>query len=151
MIGRTHGVHAEPMTFGLKLALWYAELQRDLDRCCARATVAGRQDSGAVGTFAHLDPSIEADVCGRLGLQPAPVSSQVIQRDRHAELLSAIAITGASLEKFALEVRGLQKTEIGEVEEPFAKGQKGSSAMPHKRNPIGCEQIVGSQASGKRN
>ena len=95
------------------------------------------------GTFAHLPPSIEAEVCARLGLEPAPVASQVIQRDRHAELLSALAITAASLEKFALEIRGLQKTEIGEVEEPFAKGQKGSSAMPHKRNPIGCEQIVG--------
>ena len=99
--------------------------------------------SGAVGTFAHLDPSIEADVCRRLDLQPAPISSQVIQRDRHAELLTALAITAASLEKFALEIRGLQKTEIGEVEEPFGKGQKGSSAMPHKRNPIGCEQVVG--------
>jgi adenylosuccinate lyase len=144
MIGRTHGVHAEPMTFGLKLALWYAELQRDLDRVLrARETVSVGKISGAVGTFAHLDPEIEARVCERLGLQPAPVSSQVIQRDRHAELLSALAITAASLEKFALEIRGLQKTEIGEVEEPFAKGQKGSSAMPHKRNPIGCEQIVG--------
>jgi adenylosuccinate lyase len=99
--------------------------------------------SGAVGTFGHLSPQIEEDVCRRLGLQPAPVASQVIQRDRHAELLSAIAITGASLEKFALEIRGLQKTEIGEVEEPFGRGQKGSSAMPHKRNPIGSEQIVG--------
>jgi adenylosuccinate lyase len=99
--------------------------------------------SGAVGTFAHIPPAVEADVCRRLGLAPAPVASQVIQRDRHAELLSALAITGASLEKFALEIRGLQKTEIGEVEEPFARGQKGSSAMPHKRNPVGCEQIVG--------
>jgi len=99
--------------------------------------------SGAVGTFAHLDPSVEARICRKLGLEPAPVSSQVIQRDRHAELMTSIAITGASLEKFALEVRGLQKTEIGEVQEPFGKGQKGSSAMPHKRNPIGCEQIVG--------
>ncbi len=144
MIGRTHGVHAEPMTFGLKLALWYAELQRDLDRLLrARDTIAVGKISGAVGTFAHLDPAIEARVCERLGLQPAPVSSQVIQRDRHAELLAALAITAASLEKFALEIRGLQKTEIGEVEEPFGKGQKGSSAMPHKRNPIGCEQIVG--------
>jgi len=144
MIGRTHGVHAEPMTFGLKLALWYAELGRDLDRVLrARDVVSVGKISGAVGTFAHLNPSIEADVCRRLGLSPAPVSSQVIQRDRHAELLSALALTGASLEKFALEIRGLQKTEIGEVEEPFGKGQKGSSAMPHKRNPIGCEQIVG--------
>jgi adenylosuccinate lyase len=144
MIGRTHGVHAEPMTFGLKLALWYAELGRDLDRVLrAREVVSVGKISGAVGTFAHLDPSIEQEVCRRLGLSPAPVSSQVIQRDRHAELLSALALTGASLEKFALEIRGLQKTEIGEVEEPFGKGQKGSSAMPHKRNPIGCEQIVG--------
>src|SRR5688500_11696963 len=144
MIGRTHGVHAEPMTFGVKLALWYAELQRDLDRVLrARETVAVGKVSGAVGTFAHLDPGIEARVCERLGLEAAPVSSQVIQRDRHAELMCALAITAASLEKFALEIRGLQKTEIGEVEEPFAQGQKGSSAMPHKRNPIGCEQIVG--------
>jgi len=144
MIGRTHGVHAEPMTFGLKLALWYAEIGRDIERVRrARATVSVGKLSGAVGTFAHLPPSIEADVCRRLGLEAAPVASQVIQRDRHAELLSALAITAASLEKFALEIRGLQKTEIGEVEEPFGKGQKGSSAMPHKRNPIGCEQIVG--------
>jgi len=144
MMGRTHGVHAEPMTFGLKLALWYAELGRDVARVRrAREVIRVGKISGAVGTFAHLDPSIEADVCRRLGLEPAPISSQVIQRDRHAEVLAALAITAASLEKFALEVRGLQKTEIGEVEEPFGKGQKGSSAMPHKRNPIGCEQIVG--------
>jgi adenylosuccinate lyase len=144
MIGRTHGVHAEPMTFGLKLALWYAELSRDVTRIeRARDVISVGKLSGAVGTFAHLPPSIEADVCRTLGLEPAPVASQVIQRDRHSELLSMIAIVGSSLEKFALEIRGLQKTEIGEVEEPFAKGQKGSSAMPHKRNPIGCEQIVG--------
>ena len=144
MIGRTHGVHAEPMTFGLKLALWYAELTRDVTRLRhAREVISVGKLSGAVGTFAHLPPSIESDVCRRLGLEPAPVSSQVIQRDRHAELLATLAIIGSSLEKFALEVRGLQKTEIGEVEEPFGKGQKGSSAMPHKRNPIACEQIVG--------
>ena len=132
------------MTFGLKLASGYAELERDVERVRrAQRTVSVGKLSGAVGTFAHLPPAIEADVCRSLGLEPAPVASQVIQRDRHAELLSALAITASSLEKFALEIRGLQKTEIGEVEEPFAKGQKGSSAMPHKRNPIGCEQIVG--------
>src|SRR5829696_9510111 len=136
MIGRTHGVHAEPMTFGLKLALWYAEIQRGIARIeRVRAVVSVGKISGAVGTFAHLPPSIEAEVCRRLGLEAAPVSSQVIQRDRHADLMTALAICGASLEKFALEVRGLQRTEVGEVEEPFAKGQKGSSAMPHKRNP----------------
>jgi adenylosuccinate lyase len=144
MIGRTHGVHAEPMTFGLKLALWYAELERDAERLRrARHTVSVGKLSGAVGTFAHLPPAIESEVCRSLGLEPAPVASQVIQRDRHAELVSVLAVTASSLEKFALEIRGLQKTEIGEVEEPFGKGQKGSSAMPHKRNPVGCEQIVG--------
>ena len=144
MIGRTHGVHAEVMTFGLKLALWHADLQRSIERVRrAREGVRVGMISGAVGTFAHLDPAIEEAVCHKLGLAPDPVSSQVVQRDRHAELQSALAISAATLEKFALEIRGLQKTEIGEVEEPFAKGQKGSSAMPHKRNPIGCEQIVG--------
>ena len=144
MIGRTHGVHAEPMTFGLKLALWFDELVRDRERLTrAREAISVGKISGAVGTYAHLAPGIAQSVFDQLGLRPAPVASQVIQRDRHAELLSALAITAASLETFALEIRGLQKTEIGEVEEPFAKGQKGSSAMPHKRNPIGCEQITG--------
>ena len=144
MIGRTHGVHAEPMTLGVKLALWHAEVERDRERIRrAREVISVGKLSGAVGMFAHLDPSIEAAVCERLGLTPAPVASQVIQRDRHAELLTALAILAASLEKFALEIRGLQKTEIGEIEEPFGRGQKGSSAMPHKRNPIGCEQITG--------
>jgi adenylosuccinate lyase len=128
----------------VKLALWYAEVQRSRRRLVqAKDTVSVGKLSGAVGMFAHLDPSVEAAVCRRLGLSPAPVSSQIIQRDRHAELLTALAILAASLEKFAVEIRGLQKTEIGEVEEPFGRGQKGSSAMPHKRNPIGCEQITG--------
>jgi len=144
MMGRTHGVHAEPMTFGLKLALWYAEVQRNLERVGrARTAVSVGKVSGAVGTFAHLPPEIEAGVCARLGLVPAPIATQVIQRDRHAELMTTLAITAASIEKFALEIRGLQKTELGEVEEPFGKGQKGSSAMPHKRNPVGCEQLCG--------
>ena len=144
MIGRTHGVHAEPMTFGLKLALWWAELQRDLARLeRARETISVGKLSGAVGTFSHLPPEFEEEVCRRLGLTPAPVASQVLQRDRHAEVMGTLALTGASLEKFATEIRALQKTEVREVEEPFAEGQKGSSAMPHKRNPVGAEQVTG--------
>jgi adenylosuccinate lyase len=144
MIGRTHGVHAEPMTFGLKLALWYAELERGklrLDR--ARETIAVGKLSGAVGTFSHLPPEVEEAVCARLGLKPAPISSQILQRDRHAEVMSVLALIAASLEKFATEIRALQKTEVREVEEPFSEKQKGSSAMPHKRNPVGCEQVAG--------
>jgi len=144
MIGRTHGVHAEPMTFGLKLALWHAELARDRERVRrARATIAVGKLSGAVGTFSHLPPVVEEQVCARLGLEPAPVSSQVLQRDRHAEVLASLAILAASLEKFATEIRALQKTEVRELEEPFSEKQKGSSAMPHKRNPVGCEQVTG--------
>ena len=144
MIGRTHGVHAEPMTFGLKMALWHSELQRDLARLeRARETIAVGKLSGAVGTFSHLPPEVEAAVCARLGLRPAAVASQVLQRDRHAEVMTTLAIVAASLEKFATEVRALQKTEVREVEEPFGSGQKGSSAMPHKRNPVGCEQVSG--------
>ncbi|HVO13103.1 MAG TPA: adenylosuccinate lyase [Vicinamibacteria bacterium] len=144
MIGRTHGVHAEPMTFGLKMALWHAELQRHRERLDhARATIAVGKLSGAVGTFSHLPPEVEEAVCARLGLRPAPASSQILQRDRHAEVLTTLALVGASLEKFATEIRALQRTEVREVEEPFGSGQKGSSAMPHKRNPVGCEQVAG--------
>ena len=144
MIGRTHGVHAEPMTFGLKMALWHAELQRDLVRVeRARQTISVGKLSGAVGTFSHLPPELEEAVCEKLGLTPAPASSQVLQRDRHAEVMTTLAIVAASLEKFATEVRALQRTEVREVEEPFGDKQKGSSAMPHKRNPIGAEQVTG--------
>lgn len=142
--GRTHGVHAEPTSFGLKAAVWYAEAGRNLGRLQrARASVVVGRLSGAVGNFAHIDPGLEEEVCRELGLEAAPVSTQVIQRDRHAEFCAALAIAGASLEKIALEVRGLQRTEVLEAQEPFAEGQKGSSAMPHKRNPELSERICG--------
>jgi len=144
MIGRTHGIHAEPTTLGLKFALWHAEMERDRARLrAARATIAVGKLSGAVGTFAHLPPSLEEAVCARLGLAPDPITTQVIQRDRHAEVLLTLALTGATLEKIATEIRHLQRTDVREVEEPFSKGQKGSSAMPHKRNPVGSENITG--------
>jgi len=144
MVGRTHGVHAEPMTFGLKLALWYAEVKRGRERVArARQTVAVGKLSGAVGTFAHLPPSVEERVCRALGLKPAPISSQVLGRDRHAEMLGALAILASTLDRIAVEIRSLQRTEIREVEEFFDRDQKGSSSMPHKRNPVGCEQISG--------
>jgi adenylosuccinate lyase len=143
-VGRTHGVHAEPMSFGLKPALWYTDAGRNLERLRrAREAVRVGKISGAVGTFAHVDPDVEEEVCRLLGLEPAPVSTQIVQRDRHAEFMSALAITAASLEKVALEIRALQRTEILEVEEPFSEGQKGSSAMPHKRNPVSSEQVCG--------
>ena len=143
-MGRTHGVHAEPTTLGLKFALWYAEMQRNLERMeHAHKTTRVGKISGAVGTYANVDPFVEKYVCEKMGLTPSPISTQVLQRDRYAELMSVIAITGSSLEKFATEVRGLQKTELREVEEPFRAGQKGSSAMPHKRNPINCEKVCG--------
>jgi adenylosuccinate lyase len=144
MVGRTHGVHAEPTTFGLKLALWFDETRRNIDRMkAALERISVGQISGAVGTFEHLSPKVEEYVCAKLGLKPAPVSTQILQRDRHAEFLSTLAIIGSSLEKFATEIRHLQKTEVMEAEEYFSKGQKGSSAMPHKRNPITCERIAG--------
>jgi len=144
MVGRTHGVHAEPITFGLKLANWYAENRRNIARMeHASAEMAVGKISGAVGTFAHIGPEVEEAICKKLGLEAAPISSQVIQRDRHAYYLSTLAVIAASLEKIATEIRALQRTEVREAEEYFSKGQKGSSAMPHKRNPVGCEQICG--------
>ncbi|MBA4601055.1 adenylosuccinate lyase [Thermoactinomyces mirandus] len=144
MMGRTHGVHAEPMTLGLKLALWLEEMRRNKERFLqAMETVRVGKISGAVGTYANIDPFVEKYVCEKLGLNPSPISTQVLQRDRHAQYMSTLALIATSLEKFATEIRGLQKSETREVEEPFRKGQKGSSAMPHKRNPVGCENISG--------
>ncbi len=144
MMGRTHGVHAEPITLGLKFALWHEEIKRNLERV-KRATdeIAYGKISGAVGTYAHLDPRIEEEVCERLGLKPCPVSNQIVQRDRHCFYLSSLAILASSLEKFCLEIRGLHRTEIRELEEGFGRKQRGSSAMPHKKNPIICERICG--------
>jgi adenylosuccinate lyase len=144
MMGRTHGVHAEPTTFGLKLAVWAFELARDRMRLvnALEGMLVGKL-SGAVGTYSAIDPEVERVACDRLGLEPAPASTQILQRDRHAEVLNALAVCAASLEKFALEIRHLSRTEVAEVQEPFAKGQKGSSAMPHKKNPVVAERICG--------
>jgi adenylosuccinate lyase len=144
MMGRTHGVHAEPISFGLKLALWVEDMKRNKQRLeDARQVMAVGKISGAVGTYATLTPEVEVKACARLGLTPAPVSSQILQRDRHAQFVTTLAIIASSLEKFATEIRGLQRTETREVEEPFEAGQTGSSAMPHKRNPELCERICG--------
>ena len=144
MMGRTHGVHAEPTTFGLKLALYMAEMERNFCRLeRARDNIAYGKLSGAVGTYANIDPFVEKYVCEKLGLTPDPISTQILQRDRHAEFITVLAIVAGTLDKLATEIRGLQKTETREVEEPFYQGQKGSSAMPHKRNPVNCEQISG--------
>jgi adenylosuccinate lyase len=144
MVGRTHGIHAEPVTLGLKFCMYAFEMSRNLERlAAARQSIGYGKISGAVGTYANTSPQLEEKVCAILGLKPAPVSTQIIQRDRHAQIISALAITGATLEKLALEVRNLQRTDVKELEEPFAKGQKGSSAMPHKKNPILCERIGG--------
>lgn len=144
MIGRTHGIHAEPMTFGLKLALWYEELKRNQQRLAeAREIISVGKISGAVGTYANINPRVESYVCEKLGLKPSPISTQVLQRDRHAQVMTTLAILAGSLEKFATEIRNLQRTDLAEAAEPFGKGQKGSSAMPHKRNPITCERVAG--------
>jgi len=144
MIGRSHGIHAEPITFGLKLALWYDEMRRNRRRIeQAMETISVGKISGAVGTYANIPPEVEAYVCRKLGLQPAAISSQIIQRDRYAEYFTTLAIIASTIEKIAVEVRHLQRTEVSEAEEHFSRGQKGSSAMPHKRNPIGCENLSG--------
>jgi adenylosuccinate lyase len=144
MMGRTHGVHAEPTSFGLKMALWTEEMKRNAQRLAeARKIISVGKISGAVGTYATVPPQVEKIACARLGLAPAPISSQIIQRDRHAQFVTTLAIIASSLEKFATEIRGLQRTEVREVEEPFEAGQTGSSAMPHKRNPELCERICG--------
>ena len=144
MIGRSHGIHAEPITFGLKMALWHQEMQRNRERMVrARETVSVGKIAGAVGTFSFVDPAVEAYVCRKLGLKPAPVSSQIVQRDRHAEFFSTLAIVASSIDKFAQEIRLLQRTEVREAEEYFSPGQKGSSAMPHKRNPVLSENLSG--------
>jgi adenylosuccinate lyase len=144
MIGRTHGVHAEPITFGVKLLVWYEEIRRHETRLeRAREVISVGRISGSVGTYIHLDPRVEEIALGKVGLAPARVSTQVLQRDRHAEVISALALLGASLDKFATEIRHLQKTEVLELEEPFTKGQKGSSSMPHKKNPVRAERVSG--------
>ncbi len=144
MVGRSHGIHGEPITFGFKLALWYTETERNLERMQqARETARHGKLSGAMGTYAHLHPSVEAFVCRKCGLEPAPISNQIIQRDRHAHYMTTLALIASSVDKFATEIRHLQRTEVLEVEEFFSKGQKGSSAMPHKRNPIGAENLSG--------
>ena len=144
IIGRSHGVHAEPMTFGLKFALWYEDMKRNLARMKrARDIVSIGKLSGAVGTFSNIPPAVEEKVCKRLGLKPEPVATQIVQRDRHAEYLTTLALVAACIEKIAVEIRHLQRSEVLEAEEPFIAGQKGSSAMPHKRNPIGCENLSG--------
>lgn len=143
-MGRSHGIHAEPMTFGLTFALWYEEMKRNLSRIkSARETISYGKLSGPVGTFSNIPPAIERYVCKKLGLRPAPVATQVVQRDRHAEFMNALALIAATIEKIAVEIRHLQRTEVLEAEEPFEKGQKGSSAMPHKRNPVGSENLSG--------
>jgi adenylosuccinate lyase len=143
-MGRTHGIHAEPVTFGFKILVWYEEIKRHIDRIDrAIDVISVGRISGSVGTYIHLNPKVEVLALKKLGLQPAPVSTQVLQRDRHAEVVGALALTAASLEKFTLEIRHLQKSEVLELEEPFTAGQKGSSSMPHKKNPVRCERMAG--------